>query len=149
MASYVDAAREGDGGGIPWDEPLELVNILNAPAVVRTNEWKDVGLELGVEKYVLDRIDRDWRGLINDCKREMFDYWLKNGFQPSWDKVSRAVNTARRRLDGASHQLSSTVSTTTADVLGKPLENLGPSQAFTMAMSTVSTSSMQIWSGKA
>ena len=73
MASYVDAAREGDGGGIPWDEPLELVNILNAPAVVRTNDWKDVGLELGIQKHVLDRIDRDCRGLINDCKREMFD----------------------------------------------------------------------------
>ena len=121
MASHVDAAGEGDGGGIPWDEPLELVNILNAPAVERTNEWKDVGLELGVEKHVLDRIDKDFRGLINDCKREMFDYWLKNGLHPSWDNVSRAVNTARRRLDGASHQLSSTVASTTADVLGKPL----------------------------
>ena len=126
MASYVDAAREGDGGGIPWDEPLGLVNVLNAPAVVRTNEWKDVGLELGVEKHVLDRIDRECQGLINDCKREMFYCWLKNGLQPSWDKVSRAVNTVRRRLDGASHQLSSTVSTTRADVLGKPLTLILP-----------------------
>lgn len=121
MASYVDAAREGDGVGIPWDEPLELVNVLNAPAVVRTNEWKELGLELGVEKHVLDRIDRECRGLINDCKREMFDYWVKNDLQKSWEKVWCAVNTAGRRLDGAHHQLSSTVSTTTADVLGKPL----------------------------
>ena len=161
MASHVDAAGEGDDGdGIPWDEPLELVNILNASAVVRTNAWKDVGLELGLEKHVLDRIDRECRGLINDCKREMFSYWLKND-QPSWDKVSGAVKRARRRLeaaiareesrrhiqemeyqllkslqvdttrwiDGASHQLSSTFASTTADVLGKPF-SLNPSQAF-------------------
>ena len=120
MASPVYAAGGGDGDGIPWDEPLQLRNILNVPAVVRTNDWKEVGLELGIEKYVLDRIDRDCRGLINDCKREMFDYWLRNDLiHKSWEKVSRAVNTAKSRLDGASHKLSSTQASTTVDVLGK------------------------------
>ena len=119
MANPVYAAGEGDGDGILWDEPLNLVNILNAPAVVRTNYWEDVGLELGVEKHVLDRIDKDYRGRTNDCKREMFDYWLRNGLHNSWEKVSRAVNTVRRRLDGTSHQLSSTQASTTVDVLGK------------------------------
>ena len=145
MASHVDAAREGeDDGGIPWDEPLELRNILNAPAVVRTNDWKDVGLELGVEKHVLDRIDKDFRGQINDCKREMFSYWLEDDLQASWKKVSGAVNTARRRLDGASHQLSLTVASTTADVLGKPL-SLDPSKPSPWLCLLYSvTSSMQI-----
>ena len=82
-----------------------------------TGKMWDLSWEL---RNMLDRIDRDCRGRTNDCKREMFDYWLKNGLQPSWDKVSHAVNTARRRLDGARHQLSSTVSITTADVFGKP-----------------------------
>ena len=54
------AGRERNG--IPWDQPVNLVNILNAPAVVRTNYWKEVGLELGVEKHVLDKIDKDCRG---------------------------------------------------------------------------------------
>lgn len=121
MASSVYAAGEGDGDGIPWDKPLNLVYILNAPAVVRINCWKDVGLELGVEKHVLDRIDRDCRGLTNDCKREMFNYWLNNDFQPSWEKVSHAVKEVRRRLDGTSHQLSSTCASTTVNVFGKHL----------------------------
>ena len=95
-------AREGeDDGDIPWDEPLELKNILNAPAVVRTNDWKDVGLELGVEEYELDRIDRDCRGLTNDCKREMFHYWLEDDLQASWEKVGGAVKRARKRVEAA------------------------------------------------
>ena len=59
---------------IPWDQPLELRNILNAPAVVRTNDWKDVGFQLGVEEHELERIDIECRGKINKCKREMFGY---------------------------------------------------------------------------
>lgn len=51
------ASRERND--IPWDQPLELVNILNAPAVVRTNSWRDVGLELGVEEHELERIDEE------------------------------------------------------------------------------------------
>lgn len=125
------ASSAGEGDGIPWDKPLNLVNILNVPAVVRTNSWEDVGLELGVEKHVLDRIERNCRGRTNDCKREMFDYWLKNDFQPSWEKVSRAVNTAKRRLDGASPQLSSTCASTT-NVFGKPLGFIPSSQGFTI-----------------
>ena len=106
MAEYyrghVYAAREGeDGDGIPQDEPLELVNILNSPAVVRINEWKDVGLELGVEEHVLDRIDIDCRGRTNDCKREMFSYWLEDDLQASWEKVSGAVKRARKRVEAA------------------------------------------------
>ena len=125
------ASSAGEGDGIRWDEPLNLQNILNVPAVVRTNDWEDVGLELGVEKYVLDRIERDCRGRTNDCKREMFSYWLRNDLQPSWEKVSHAVNTVRRRLDGTSHQLSSTRTSTTVNVLGKPLSFIPSSQGFT------------------
>ena len=90
-----------DGDGIPWDQPLELVNILNVPAVVRIKKWKDLGLELGVKEYVLDRIDRDCRGRTNDCKREMFNHWLKNELQPSWEIVSHALKRARKMLEGA------------------------------------------------
>ena len=86
----MDAAREGDGDGIPWGKPLNLRNILNAPAVVRTNNWEDVGLELGVEEYELDRIKRDCWG-IKECKREMFNHWLKKDLHKSWKAVSRAV----------------------------------------------------------
>lgn len=87
----MDAAREGDGDGIPRDEPLNLRNILNAPAVVRINNWKDLGLELRVEEYELERIDRECRGIIKECKREMFNHWLKNNPHPSWVAVRRAV----------------------------------------------------------
>jgi len=90
--------------GIPWNKPLNLVNILNVPAVVRTNDWKDVGLELGVEEYVLDIIDRDCLGRTNDCKREMFSYWLENDLHKSWEKVSCAVKTVKERIKEVSHE---------------------------------------------
>ena len=125
------ASSAGEGDGIPWDEPLKLVDILNLPAVVMTYSWKEVGLKLGLEKYELDRIDRDCRGQTIDCKREMFDYWLRIDPQPSWEKVSCALNTVRRRLDGTSHQLSSTCASTTVNVLGKSLSFILSSQGFT------------------
>ena len=90
--------QRGHGDGIPWDEPLELVNILNAPAVVKINEWKDVGLELGVDYYDLERIDIECRGKINDCKREMFTLWLRNNSHRTWEKVSHAVKTVQKRV---------------------------------------------------
>lgn len=92
------AAREDD---IPWTEDVTLVNILSASAVLKINYWKDLGLELGIERHVLEKIDLEWRGKINDCKSDMFDHWLKNDHRPSWKKVSDAVERTRKRLEGA------------------------------------------------
>ena len=89
------AGRERNG--IPWDEPLNLVNILNAPAVVETNCWEDVGLELGVEEHELERIKIECQGKINECKKEMFRHWLRHHPHPSWEKVSHALRTAKDR----------------------------------------------------
>ena len=89
------AGRERNG--IPYDEPSNLVNILNAPAVVKTNNWEDVGLELGVEEHELKRIEIECQGKINECKKEMFRHWLRHHPHPSWEKVSHALRTARDR----------------------------------------------------
>ena len=79
----------------------KLVDILNLPAVVKTINWKEVGLELGVEKHELDRIDRDCPGQTNDCKREMFSHWLNNNLHKSLEDVNAAVMKANKRLEGA------------------------------------------------
>ena len=82
------------------DSP-KLVDILKLPAVVKTNNWKEVGLELGIEKCELDRIDIDCQRQTNDCKREMFDIWLKKDLHKSLEDVTAAVKKANERLEGA------------------------------------------------
>ena len=81
-------------------DSLKLVDILNLPAVVKTINWKEVGLELGVEKHVLDTIDKDYR-LTNDCKTEMFSHWLKNNPHKSLEDVNAAVMKANKRSEVA------------------------------------------------
>ena len=92
------AAR--DRGGIPWDKPVTLRNILNATAVEETNDWKDVGVELGIETHVLGRIEIEY-SRVKDRKREMFIHWLDNNTQPSWNDVNHAVKTVRKRSEAA------------------------------------------------
>ena len=60
-----------------------------------------MGLELGIKKHVLDRLDRDWRGLTDDCKREMFDIWLKKDHHKSLEDVTAAVKKVNNRSEGA------------------------------------------------
>ena len=41
------------------------------------NNWQDLGLQLGLLQPTLKRIDKEQRGLINECKREMLEAWLQ------------------------------------------------------------------------
>ena len=41
------------------------------------NNWQDLGLQLGLIQPTLKRIDKEQRGLINECKREMLEAWLQ------------------------------------------------------------------------
>ena len=41
------------------------------------NKWQSLGLELGVLQPTLERIEKEKRGLIDECKTEMLVVWLK------------------------------------------------------------------------
>ena len=62
------------------------------------NDWKSLGLELGLLSSTLKRIKKEQREDINDCMIEMLEAWLQqqdNVSQvgaPSWGVLQRALN---------------------------------------------------------
>ena len=67
-------------------------------AVIRDlNDWKELGLQLGLLYPSLERIDREQRGRISGCKIDMLSAWLQqqdNILQtglPSWTVLRAAL----------------------------------------------------------
>ena len=64
-------------------------------------EWKDLGLKLGILKPTLDKIERDRRGMSEECKREMLAAWLQKVDdtvrEPSWTALVEALNSIEER----------------------------------------------------
>ena len=61
------------------------------------NDWKDLGLQLGLLYSTLKRIDLEQRGFINSCRIDMLSAWLQqqdNVSQkgvPSWSVLRAAL----------------------------------------------------------
>ena len=61
------------------------------------NDWKELGLQLGLLYPALERIDREQRGRISGCKMDMLTAWLEqqdNVSQrgvPSWSVLRAAL----------------------------------------------------------
>ena len=61
------------------------------------NDWKELGLQLGILYPSLERIDREQRGRISGCKIDMLSAWLQqqdNVSQrgvPSWSLLRAAL----------------------------------------------------------
>ena len=52
--------------------------------------WQYLGLTLGLEKPQLDIMDRNYRGIVEDCRMEMISWWLNTG-NASWRALVRAL----------------------------------------------------------
>ena len=68
------------------------------PVVHNLNEWKRLGIQLGLLFPTLKKIDREQHGRINDCIMEMLSAWLQQedivsqeGI-PSWSTLKDALN---------------------------------------------------------
>ena len=83
--------------GQPPGTPFQLKNLVNA--LVRVTEWFELGLQLGIEEYVLKRIEQDNRGQTERCKSDMLREWLINGLDHSWEEVDAAVEEVIRRSE--------------------------------------------------
>ena len=67
-------------------------------AVIRDlNDWKDLGLQLGLLYPTMKRIDIEQRGIINSCKIDMLSAWLQRQDHvpqkgvPSWSVLRAAL----------------------------------------------------------
>lgn len=81
----------------PPRTPLKLRYLVKA--LVKVPEWYELGVELGVAKYVLDEINLDKGGLTERCKDEMLNKWLNNGSDHSWDEVYTAAEEVSQRSE--------------------------------------------------
>jgi hypothetical protein len=55
-------------------------------------KWEQVGDHLGVPVNQLEAIDSVRRGRIQDCLRDMFIWWLRNGKETTVGKLIKAVH---------------------------------------------------------
>ena len=72
--------------------PKDLLALLEA--TVSLNDWHSLGLLLGLEKYQLDRIDINKRGIVEDCKKAMMSMWLDTG-NATWCALVRALTSSQ------------------------------------------------------
>ena len=67
----------------------DLVAILEA--INSITNWHTLGLKLpGLEEHELQRIERNYRGIVDDCQREMILQWLHTG-QATWSSLVHAL----------------------------------------------------------
>ena len=60
-------------------------------------KWREVGLQLGIEVWELDRIQADNKRdpyFTQRCMTEMFSTWLKTGPNPSYNQLVEALASA-------------------------------------------------------
>lgn len=66
-------------------------------AIINLIDWMDIGLQLGLSKYLLDTIKMEQKERVKDCRREMLVAWLKKKDDvssvgnPSWSVLKAAL----------------------------------------------------------
>ena len=55
--------------------------------------WFSLGVQLGIETNYLKHIERNdaWDRDPERCKIEVIDFWLHNDPEPTWSKLTHAV----------------------------------------------------------
>ena len=77
---------------------LELIWSLSHPEpqlkdllLIRTVEWYNIGLHLGVDDEELKVIQQNYPRNSKACKREMFSAWLRTASSPSYQQLVEAL----------------------------------------------------------
>ena len=63
-----------------------ITSFLNRPDC-----WYELGIRLGIDKHVLDRIELEYQGRLQRCMNDMLQFWLDNK-DCSWSKIICALN---------------------------------------------------------
>ena len=73
--------------------PLDLSDVLES--VKEVIDWKELGLQLGIEYSTLEEIEEEQRGRVRRCRREMLAAWLQgedNAKEQTWSTLVDAVD---------------------------------------------------------
>ena len=83
---------------------LDLAELLSDPIIRDCYLWKEVGLELGIQKSKLDVIAKDHPNQTEECKMEMLDTWLKNDEKASSEDLHQAIKRVNERHMRVEHR---------------------------------------------
>ena len=64
---------------------------LKDSVTIKVIEWYDLGLQLDINDYELDLIQKDHRGDVRACRREMFRTWLKSFPTATYQQLVQAL----------------------------------------------------------
>lgn len=53
--------------------------------------WETLGIKLGLQMHQLEKIRQDCQGDLEMCKNRLFDLWLRQSVDPSWENVVMAL----------------------------------------------------------
>ena len=59
--------------------------------LIKVTEWYELGLQLGVDDAELEEIEKNNRGDIRACRRNMFRAWLRITRSPSYQQLVEAL----------------------------------------------------------
>ena len=59
--------------------------------LIKVTEWYELGLQLGVEDAELEEIEKNNRGDLKACRRNMFRAWLRITPNPSYQQLAEAL----------------------------------------------------------
>ena len=59
--------------------------------LIKVTEWYELGLQLGVEDAELEAIEKNNRGDLKACRRNMFRAWLRITPSPSYQQLVEAL----------------------------------------------------------
>ena len=66
------------------------IDISDLVIELRAVNWHELGVQLQIPLYKLEKIDEDYR-LSERKLSEVLGYWLRNDRSPSWDKICEAL----------------------------------------------------------
>ena len=70
---------------------LEYRDLCNFVIPRYMNNWKEIGIKLGLRKVKLTAIENERLNKAQDCCYEMLDYWLQFDVNASWEKIKEVV----------------------------------------------------------
>ena len=75
----------------------DLAKLANLPV---TSKWWSLGLQLGVPPHQLDTIQSNcaqYPDTSNRCLASMFEWWLRNSYECTYESLATALNAIGRR----------------------------------------------------
>ena len=75
----------------------DLAQLTNLPVAA---EWRILGVKLGVPSHQLNTIQNNcahYHDYTNQCLTSMFEWWLRNSYECTYESLATALNTIGRR----------------------------------------------------